>query len=74
MSQQCDCCRNKIFLFKPNADVENEPIRYMQWQKTEKLDKVDILCTVKEAFRELVKHLMYFSDSYICKEESVKDI
>lgn len=53
---------------------ENEPVRYMQWQKTEKLDKVDILCTVKEAFRELVKHLMYFSDSYICKEESVKDI
>lgn len=61
MSNQCSSCRNKIFNFKPDSDLENQPIKYMQWQKADnKTDKVEILSTVKETFDELVNQLKPF--------------
>lgn len=60
MSLQCDNCKENIACFKPQSTVENEPIKYVQWQKTDKLEKVYIFSTVKEAFEELKSQLKYF--------------
>jgi len=58
MSNERSCCRNKIDDFIPEnpADV----IKFHQWLTNDKIEKVEILGTVADAFSSLKKQLRAF--------------
>lgn len=60
MYSECELCTNKILSFKPHADIESTTTRYFQWQKSDKISKVEILSTFKDVFSELLKQVKYF--------------
>lgn len=47
-------------------------IKYQQWQKNcnDKVEKVEIMGTVTDAFSELKKVALIFFDSYLCQKET----
>lgn len=61
MTSHCNLCQGKIRTFTPSPESLVQPLKYWQWQKAEKkAEKVEILCTVQEAFNELVVQLQPF--------------
>lgn len=58
MSSKCTKCKDLIDTFTPsNSD---DTLKYQQWQSDEKVEKVDIIATVGDAFAELKKKLHFF--------------
>lgn len=58
MSRQCTNCENKLDNYKPMNPTDT--VRYQQWQNKEKVEKVDIIGTVNDAFMELKRQLKEF--------------
>ena len=58
MSSVCATCSDKINQFTPsNAEAT---VRYYQWQSNDKIDKVEIIGTIGDAFLELKRLLKDF--------------
>ena len=57
MSSKCTKCKDLIDTFTPSNP--DDTVKYQQWQSDEKVEKVDIIATVGDAFAEL-KHQLHF--------------
>ena len=65
MSSKCTNCKDLIDTFTASNPDDN--VTYQQWQTDGKMEKVDIIATVGDAFAELKKKIQFFSDSYVCE-------
>ena len=58
MSNECSACQNKLEDFTP--ENPDDAIKFHQWLTNEKIEKVEILGTVADAFSSLKKQLRTF--------------
>ena len=58
MSSSCADCRNLIYDFAPSSPTTT--VTYQQWQNNDKVEKVNIIGTVGDAFAELKSKLKDF--------------
>ena len=58
MSSSCADCRNLIYDFAPSSMTTT--VTYQQWQNNDKVEKVNIIGTVGDAFAELKSKLKEF--------------
>ena len=58
MSNECSNCKNKIDNFTPNNSAD--AIKFYQWLTNDKIEKVELLGTVADAFSLLKKQLQPF--------------
>jgi len=73
MSNECSDCRNKIDDFTPENPVD--AIKFHQWLMNDKIEKVEMLGTVADAFSSLKKQLRVFLiHTYVkCKQAAHLD-
>ena len=69
MKSECVTCKDKIDQYAPsNPEVT---VRYYQWQSNDKIDKVEIIGTVGDAFFELKRLLKDFLlHTYVKRKQS----
>lgn len=71
MSSNCDECKLLIDDFTPMSP--ETPIAYLQWQKNERVQKVNIVATAIDAFTELKKQLKHFLiHTYVKRKQMAK--
>ena len=58
MSSKCTNCKDLIDTFTPSNP--DDTVKYQQWQTDGKMEKVDIIATVGDAFAELKKKIQFF--------------
>ena len=69
LSSQCKNCQDQINRFAPSNG--SDTVRYLQWQNNERVEKVEIIGTVEDAFGELKKQLKPFlMHTYIKRKQA----
>ena len=71
MSRECEKCKGFFDTFAPKNP--SDALKYYQWQKNcnDKVEKVEVLATVGDAFNELEKQLRYFLvHTYVKRKQS----
>ena len=58
MSSKCSKCKDLIDTF--TLSNPDDTVKYQQWQTDEKMEKVDIIASVSDAFAELKTQLRFF--------------
>ena len=72
MKSECVTCKDKIDQYAPsNPEVT---VRYYQWQTNDKIDKVEIIGTVGDAFLDLKRLLKDFLIHTYVKRKYMKDL
>ncbi len=72
MMRECEKCTSLIDVFAPNnqADI----LKYQLWQKnSERIEKVEVMATVGDAFNELTSQLCYFLiHTYVKRKQATR--
>ena len=70
MYSECSTCKSKIDNYSPKNDTDT--ITYQQWQNNDKIEKIDINSTVKDAFEKLKSLLKEFLIHTYVKRKQAK--